>query len=83
MFDYFARAVHRTQTFYSLDGWFIIKGYITQEQAGGRDAEGEVWGQGTELPCPLVHCSPGASVSSPNPKLSEPSLWGFYGGSTT
>ena len=40
-------------TFYLLDYLFIIKGYITQEQPEGRDAQGKASGKSAELPCPL------------------------------
>ena len=65
----FARATHRThETFYSLDQWFIIKGY---NSGTARWARGTVQGQGKECGAyraysPLgVHRSPHSPTCSP------------------
>ena len=70
-FDLFARAVHKTQRNMYTESLVYCKNYITQEQPYGRDALGEVWGRGTELPCLLQMCHIPL-------KLSEPVLLVFY-----
>ena len=41
------------ETFYLLNYWFIIKGYIAEEQPDRRDTKDMLCGKEAELPCPL------------------------------
>ena len=62
----------------------LLQKDVTQEQSGGRDAQGKIRGKGMELPRLLqVWHSPDVSVCAPTLKLSEPSHLGFQGGFIT
>lgn len=57
--------------------WFPIND-TTQEQPKGRDAQGKVWGRGTELPCPLCTHDPANTLMGlPTQKFSKPLCLGF------
>lgn len=52
-FDLFARAAYRTQNHFTYQVTGFSQKDMTQEQLGGRDAQGKVRRKGMELPCSL------------------------------
>ena len=66
----FARAAHRThETFYSLDQWFIIKGY---NSGTARWARGTVQGQGKECGAQSIQPSGSAPFSPQSHVFTNP-----------
>ena len=80
----FARAAHRThETFYSLDQWFIIKGYNSGTARWTRDT---VQGQGKECRAQSIQALWECTILPTVPRVHQPwgslnpILLGFYGG---
>lgn len=77
--NFLERLTELRETYYSLDCWFIVKGF-NSAQPDGSHARGSAWREGSELSHPLIepHCLDLHVLTRPG-NSPYPLLWGFSG----